>query len=626
LYFAYNNEPDIRYRAYLYAHVHENRELYPDIYANYAEKIERFVIESLTHARTGKWLAFLYRNYVTNEMLNDQNAAALVEIIFGVRITVHRQDVQEILVLYDKGNREITYRINGSEGNIVLYGRDYHLFLVDKEGNRYADPSDYQIERWLKPDRLGRIIAPLVSDRIGFDIWLCENGDDMAAPDAGNLAAYQRIFANDYLKSPYRETVCLNLLRYYQENDQPEPLERMLIMLAPRDIDQHFHEEVLKMMVGCSLYQTANEWLLEIGEAISDTKLLLRILSACIPDEATQPERALLSLAYRAFAAAKYDEKTLDYLARFYNGSLRHLRDIWKAVKDFDLDTYGLSERLLTQMLYSGAYVGERMAIFAHYVASGGRTDLVSAFVAQNARDYFVEGKITDVIIFRQIQKLLEQGEELDFVCHLAYAQYFAENKGEMDVDASRCLGEILRYLVDRDICFAFFREYIGIFPLLDNLIDRAIIEYHSTPGQKVVLRYLFEQEIEGSGGKEKKAPRTAPRLDDLQRSGYVTEVMTEMYEGIFVKQFLLFYGEHLLYYIAEEDEDGQENFTESGMLNAPEGGDHLPDCRYSRIGDIEIARIMQDYETVNTLLAEYQQLDYLTGEMFAHYDYSATR
>ncbi|MDR0221350.1 MAG: DUF5717 family protein, partial [Lachnospiraceae bacterium] len=417
LYFAYNNEPDARYHAYLYAHVHKNRELYPDIYANYAEKIERFVVDSLAQGRTGQWLALLYRNYITNDMLNDKNAAALVEILFGVRITVFRQNIREILVLYDKGNREITYRISGGEGNIVLYGRDYHLFLVDEAGNRFANPGDYQIERWLKPDRLGRIIAPLVSDRIGFDIWLCEKGDDMALPDAANLAAYQRIFANDYLKSPYRETVCLNLLRYYQENDMPEPLERMLLALAPRDIDQGSQEEVLKMMIGAALYQKAYEWLLIIGETVIDTKLLLRALSACIDEEATSADRAMLALAYRAFDAAKYDEKTLTYLARFYNGSLRRLRDIWKAVKEFNLDTYALSERLLIQMLYSGAYVGERMAIFAHYVASGGKTALVSAFVAQTAHDYFVDGKITDVIVFRQIQKLLEQGEELDFVC-----------------------------------------------------------------------------------------------------------------------------------------------------------------------------------------------------------------
>jgi hypothetical protein len=258
------------------------------------------------------------------------------------------------------------------------------------------------------------------------------------------------------------------------------------------------------------------------------------------------------------------------------------------------------------------------MAIFAHYAAGGGKADLVSAFVTQNARDYFVEGKITDVIVFRQIQRLLEQGEELDFVCHLAYAKYFAENKEEIDVDATRCLNEILRYLVDRDICFGFLREYIGMFPLLDHLLDRAIIEYHTAPRQKVVLRYLFELGAGADG--DEKAPRGVPPLDDLSRSGYVTEVMTEVYEGIFVKQFLLFYGEQLLYYIAEEDEEGGENFTESGLLGAPEGADRLPDCRYNRIGDLEIARTMQDYETVNTLLREYRQLDYLTGAMFAQY------
>ena len=53
---------------------------------------------------------------------------------------------------------------------------------------------------------------------------------------------------------------------------------------------------------------------------------------------------------------------------RHYRGSVRSMRDIWKAAKSFDVDCYKLSERMLVQMLYTGAFVGEKMEIFRYYV------------------------------------------------------------------------------------------------------------------------------------------------------------------------------------------------------------------------------------------------------------------
>ena len=45
---------------------------------------------------------------------------------------------------------------------------------------------------------------------------------------------------------------------------------------------------------------------------------------------------------------------------------------------------------------------------------------------------------------------------------------------------------------------------------------------------------------------------------------------MKEVYFGVYVKEFVLFYGEKLQYYITEEQEN-QEQLTESGILQKEE-------------------------------------------------------
>ena len=608
LYFVYQSEIDYHYQAYIYAYIHKNRDLYPEIYENYHGKIERFVLHQLGRARTGKWLAYLYKNFIVPEMVTAENASGLADILFTAKIEIIKENIREIIILYDKVNFEMKNHISGKVTQILLYGLDYQLFLVDAEGNRYSNPENYRLEKWLVPDQIGQMIAPLVNDRIGFDLWVCGHGDEIADVTRSNLLAYERVCLSDYLSSPYREAAFINLIRFYYHFDETSTLDRILGQLKTADIHRDDHEEIINIMVARGMYPEAYHWL-KIGTQIMDAKLILRILREMVPDDIVSVDKVMLDLAFRSFVARKYDEKILHFLVCFYTGLSRTLRDIWLAGKNFGLDLFRLSERLLTQILYSGAFIGEQMEIFHDYSISGGKNDIVHAFMIQNAYEYFANDKITDVTIINQMIKFIDQGEQLNDICQLAFVKYFAENQDEINARVERNLVIFLQNLIDQNLHFAFFKKYIGILPIMDQFVDKTMIEYRTNPGGRVFIHYLLEDEP----------------LEDVRKEGleklksnprYVVEPMVEMYEGIFVKQFLLFYGDNLTYYIAEE-EDGEEYCTESGYLSAEDIADDLPGSRFGRINDIEIARKMQDNETVNALLTEFKQLDFLVNEIF---------
>lgn len=596
LYFSYNSEIDYRYQAYLYAYIHENREEYPDIFGNCYGKIERFVLNQLARGRSGKWLCYLYKHYVTADKINSENAGGLADILFTAQITVEKNNIRDILVLYEKGNTEITYRVSAKVNQIILYGSNYQLFLVDADLNRYAGLENYRLEKWLNPDKIGRMIAPFVNDRIGFDVWLCEQEDDLVAVSRQNVRAYQRLYSIARLKSPYHETVCLNLIRYYFENDETQALDLILKDLKPKDIDIRYHEEVLKIMLARLFYDEAYYWLSETGAQLIDSKLVFRILRYIIPDENLMADTLMLNLAYQSFAAAKYDEKLLLLLLSFYKGSALRLTKIWQAAKSYGLDTYNLSERLLIQILFSGVFIGEQIEIFNDYVAGGGKGDIIKAFTDQCAYDYFTRDKITDVTVIEQMRMVIERNEVLSFICQLAYVKYYAENTNEIDDNIRHHLNWLLQSLIDQNVVFAFFKGFVGVLPLMDRFIDKTLIEYRSRPGIKVMIRYFI-----GCGGDEE---------------NYIEDVMTEMYDGIYVKQFLLFYGESLIYFIGAES-GGEVIYGERSSVDAPNVSELLPGCRYNRINEIEEARLKEDYERVDFLINEYQKLDFITNEIF---------
>ena len=97
---------------------------------------------------------------------------------------------------------------------------------------------------------------------------------------------------------------------------------------------------------------------------------------------------------------------------RYAVGTTKELRDIWKSARSFDVDCYELSERILVQMLFSGAFVGERMDIFRYYVSQGARQEIEEAVLVQSSCDYFCREKLTEEYIFREIRNTYLRGEE----------------------------------------------------------------------------------------------------------------------------------------------------------------------------------------------------------------------
>ena len=101
----------------------------------------------------------------------------------------------------------------------------------------------------------------------------------------------------------------------------------------------------------------------------------------------------------------------------------------------------------------------------------------------------------------------------------------------------------------------------------------------------------------------------------------YKSRDMQEMYDGIFVSSFVLFFGEQLQYYITEEGGENSDVTTESGTISKSDIVKNIVGSRYSLINDIMIGETLQDYDTVDKLLEEYYQKRNICDRIFTGYD-----
>lgn len=594
MYFAFDSSLDSTRNAFLYTYIHKNKENYPELYESYREQIERFVVFQILKGRSNKWLAYLYRNVITPVMVTEETAIGLSRVIFIHRLSIKREDIRKIILVYDKQRKEEVFTVSSKEAYIPVYGSDYRIFLEDGRGSRYCNEKDYELERLLIPDKLALMAAPYIKDDIYFDIWMCERGRALAVINDDNMEAMRRVASSDVLAVHLQKEIRMRLIHFLYDNDKMRELDSFLAGLLPDMIENRDYAEAVRFMIIRGMYEKAYEWIRQRGGHGIDAKSIMRLCSRLIAMEMTEPDDIMTALVYMAFQSGKYDENLLKYLTVHYNGTVKSMRDIWKAAVSFGIDTYEMSERILVQLLYTGAHIGEKTEVFRSYISGGAKTDIEMAFLSQCCFDYFVCDKVTDEFIMEDLQRVIERKEELPKVCKLAYTRYYAENKRQISERVSRILVQFLKELVAEELYFPYFKEYADNVVFMRQFADKTMIQYKMEDGNKAIIHYLIEKD-EGE---------------------YTVEEMPDMFCGICVKQFILFFGEKMQYYITETGEE-KEHLTESGTLSRSDTDREQKESKYNLINDIAIGRTLNDEDTMGDLLHEYFEKEYIVRKLF---------
>lgn len=597
MYFAFDSTLDSLRNAFLYAYVYRNKGQYPELYENYREQIERFMVFQLIKEKNNEYLAPLYKNLITPMMITEETAKGLSVALFIHHLTVKRGDIRKIILVYEKEKTESVFQVTGREAYIPIYGNDYKLLLEDAGGNRYCREQEYVSERLLIPDKLSSMIAPYVTDCVHFDLWLCEKGHGMVGINEENVAYMKRLAGEDMVVEEVRREIRMRLIQFFYDSDRMKELDDCLSNIEPDQIENSNYTQIVRFMVIRGMYEKAYEWLkLRGGEGV-EAKLIVKLCSRLLTMDGITEDAVMTVLIFQAFQAGKYDESLLVYLCRYFRGTSKEMRDIWKAAEAFGVDTYELCERILMQLIYTGAYIGEKTEIFRRYVSGGAKTEIEIAFLAQCAYDYFVENGLTNEFVLEDMQRVMDRQEEIPLVCKLAYTKYYAENKKQVDEKISHYLVGFLREILAQGKYFPYFMEYADNIAFMHQFADKTMLEYRVKDGNQAVIHYLLEKEGNAQGE-------------------YMKEEMPEMFGGICVKQFILFFGEHLQYYITET-ENGKENLTQSGTLSRNETGGEQKEGRYGMLNDIAIGRNLHDYDTMESLLYEYFEKDYIVKELF---------
>lgn len=592
MYFSFDNKLPYRKLAVLYNNIIAAKETEPEVYHKYRKAMGRFAMDQAQLRHIDDNLAVLYEDMLELGFINEELSAAFSDIIYTYKLIVFDKRIVRAIIYQNEMKEPQIVPVTDQCAYFELFSNDYVILFEDSRGYRYVKSISYRLQRLMDAEKyLDRCIS-LSPDRPQYIVSHFKHVRDYSDFTKDDLKLFKPVFYSESFSDSYKAVMGYRILKYCQLHDYEDYVRPFLQSINFDTLQKDARKYLIDMLVSNRLYEKAYDMAMEYGidmlAAASQVVLCENALKVQHVDD-----DFMVQLAISAFKTGKYSDLVLKYLCENYTGPTDELINLWHAADKFSISSMKLDERILEQGIYTQIEPEKISDIFMEYYKRAGNEKLILAYISLVAHGYLHSGGCKADFIFDIIEKRYIGNRTLNDACQLALLKHFAEKtditQAELEIEDT-----LLKYYIYNNMYFDFFARLD--YRLLEKyfLYDKAFLQYESTPGTHVVLHYSRDED-----GEE-----------------FNSEDMVEMYDGIYVKTFVIFFGELIRYYITEEHDNSIE-VKESNRLtcnNIPGDNDH---CRYNLINEMIISDTLSDETTLKSNIDEYKRLDAATKQLF---------
>lgn len=592
MYFSFDNKLPYRKLAVLYNNIIAAKETEPEVYHKYRKAMGRFSMDQAQLRRIDDNLAVLYEDMLELGFINEELSAAFSDIIYTHKLIVFDKRIVRAIIYQNEMKEPQIVPVTDQCAYFELFSNDYVILFEDSRGYRYVKSISYRLQRLMDAEKyLDRCIS-LSPERPQYIVSHFKHVRDYSDFTKDDLKLFKPVFYSESFSDSYKAVMGYRILKYCQLHDYEDYVRPFLQSINFDTLQKDARKYLIDMLVSNRLYEKAYDMAMEYG-----IDMLAAASKVVLCENALKVQHVdddfMVQLAISAFKTGKYSDLVLKYLCENYTGPTDELINLWHAADKFSISSMKLDERILEQGIYTQIEPEKISDIFMEYYKRAGNEKLILAYISLVAHGYLHSGGCKADFIFDIIEKRFIGNRTLNDACQLALLKHFAEKtditQAELEIEDT-----LLKYYIYNNMYFDFFARLD--YRLLEKyfLYDKAFLQYESTPGTHVVLHYSRDED-----GEE-----------------FNSEDMVEMYDGIYVKTFVIFFGELIRYYITEEHDNSIE-VKESNRLtcnNIPGDNDH---SRYNLINEMIISDTLSDETTLKSNIDEYKRLDAATKQLF---------
>ncbi|MCR5451394.1 MAG: DUF5717 family protein [Lachnospiraceae bacterium] len=561
MYFEYQNTLPYERKAFLYANIITYKDRYEGVYESYHRQIEDFALECLRHEKIDDNLAIIYQNMLNEGLIDEDIASRMARLFYVKKVVCLNVNAIRVMVLDEKAKEPFVAPVHDNIAFVRILGEKARVFLDTSDEGLVAEDTTYYIQPLLQGQH---ILEQLKKEgkSTSMELFLEKLSESSNPADFidTDIELIRRFIADSTIRLEYKKQKYPLLLSVLKAHTREDILSEELISLKDDvGLSSDMVAVIIEQMINDEQYQRAYEKLKVRNGQLVPMNMLLRLCNEIINDETDNIDDFLIRICAYLLDQFLSSEKTLLYLTKYYTGPTRAMISLWKYSAARALDTKGLEERILTQILYVGGYYPDIDDIFNSYIKRDANRMLVEAYVNFYAHGYLIYGKTVPKSLFSYIQLLYTKGNKLSDSMRIALSRHLTLASSRSDKQ-NEILEDLIRENVVRNQYFAYYRNLSDKLIIKYHLYDKMFAEYKDEHGLRLVIVYSKDNE------------------DEVRRD------MIEMYDGIYVHEFVIFFGETIEYRIITADDGEEKSSGKLSYLDVIESGSG---SRYARLNQI---------------------------------------
>ena len=597
LYFQMENTLNTSQKASLYANIIRFEAQDSDIYKAYRDQIEEFMLDELVRRSLSEDLAVIYDRFLVEELLTIDFAEALADIMFLRRIRCKDRRIRQVQVLYEQLQKRITVPLIDGKALIPIYTPGAMIVLVDDQGNCYTSSVPYTLNRLLNEKKYVNRCRELLRYHQGLYLYLCDGTSRYHVLTADNVENYKRILKISGFTAAYKENVRQEILQFYYASHELDELDQEFFVTETASMNPKDRAKYTEILILRGMYEEAWNMIWRHGYDMVRCRFLIKLAAWKIREKGYEEDEFLVKLCLFIFQNHKYNESILEYLCGYYYGSAEVMESIWREAREFELNVFDLEERLLGQMLFTGQLRDCAFEVFRDYHSLGGDGLVSRAYLTWLAFEDFVKDIPAPEGTFDYLEQAIAWEENLADVCGLAYLRNLAGRRHLSEHQRIRA-EHMLEGYIRRKMRFCFMKPLLERLERPYLLEDKYFVEYRTNPAHKVVLHYVIE------------TPRE-------KNCSYVAERLYAAEPGVFVREFTLFFGERLTWFITETREDGTELSTQDHSYLEEAEERLVTGTKYADIYEMARSLSERDLPDFEKRMEEYGKKNFMVETIF---------
>ena len=591
MYFKYNNHLGNRQKSILYVNLIVEKTKKPQLFEQHYPAMERFAYEQMEEGNIDDNLAVIYKEVLSRGVYVPQIMDALADVLFVHRLTCFVKDARRVILFQSQMRKPFEAPIQNGVAYFPLYSNDYAIFIEDAYGVRYNGSAAYQLEKLMHPGKYLRVCMQNPSPKLPYLLYYFANHIGQEVFEEQDLKYFQNVFLSPDVSDRYKVSLLPKLFSLLHELNMAGEMEYMLKQVDATQLAAKEKRRVLNLCIKHQLYEQAYQMAGDYGYDLPDTDVSVHLLCHQIHKLAFEEDKTLVLSCADVCLKGFYTDDLLEYLCSYYQSSIHRMVTIFQAAKKAGVDTKAYAGRLLMQMLYTEEF--SDCADEVYQCMGTGSQKIKEAYFSYFSYWHFVKEHEVPNGFFESMKKWQAGGNEWNEICGLALLREFSEQSKLSETERECAEGLMQRYLF-QGTHFAFFKQISESLNYKYQLYDKYFIEYRADTKSQIWLHYAFE------GTNEE-----------------YTEEMTEVYEGIFVKELILFFGETVTYFISEEKDGGKQTLKSGTLTYEADPANAQKAGRYGKINEMLAQSTASDDMDFIEKLTEYERLDTLVDKYF---------